>query len=287
MEREAIETMTTEWTTIIEPSGGKLRDELRELWNYRQLIKMLVKRDFKTMYAQTILGPLWFIFSTLLSSSIMTFVFGRIAGISTNGVPGFLFYLAGNMLWNDFSGCLSAVSGTFTRNVRLMGKVWFPRMCVPISNVMSRQIRFLIEMVMFTVLYISQGMLWNPQISPIRLLLLPFLILQSMALAMGCGLLMTSVTVKYRDLHVVTGFLLKIWMYATPVVYPISQIPQELQTLFLLNPMAPIVESFRSILFGGKIPVEFLMISIVVTVLILLVGMKAFHHAQRSFLDTV
>lgn len=287
MEKKAIQTMTTEWTTIIEPSGGKLRDELRELWDYRQLIKMLIKRDFKTMYAQTILGPLWFIFSTLLSSSIMTFVFGKIAGISTDGIPGFLFYLAGNMLWNDFSGCLSAVSGTFTGNVRLMGKVWFPRLCVPISNVMSRQIRFLIEMVMFAVLYIFQGMPWNPQISPIGLLLLPFLILQSMALAMGCGLLMTSVTIKYRDLHVVTGFLLKIWMYATPVVYPISQIPQELRTMFLLNPMAPIVESFRSVLFGGKLPVEFLMISIVVTVLILLVGMKAFHQAQRSFLDTV
>lgn len=287
MKRDTVQTMTTEWTTIIEPSGGSLRTELRELWEYRQLIGMLIQRDFKTMYAQTILGPLWFLFSVVLSSSVMTLVFGRIAGISTDGIPVFLFYLCGNILWNDFSGCLSSVSNTFTGNVRLMGKVWFPRMCVPIANVMSRQIRFLIEMAMFAVLYIFQGMPWNPQISPIRLLLLPFLILQCMALAMGCGLWLTSVTIKYRDLHVVTSFLLKIWMYATPVVYPISRIPQELRTIFLLNPMAPITESFRSVLFGGEIQVEFLLISIAVTILILLTGMKVFHHAQRSFLDTV
>lgn len=272
------------WTTVIRPEAGSFRKELQELWEYRQLIKMFIKRDFKTMYAQTILGPLWFVFHALLSSSVMTVVFGKIAGISTNGIPGFLFYMSGNILWNDFSGCMSSVSHTFTGNVRLMGKVWFPRLCVPISTVISKQIRFLIEFGLFMLLYLCHGALAALNAG---FLLLPILLLQTMALSMGCGILLASFTVKYRDLTVLIGFLLQIWMYATPVVYPASQIPEELRKIFMLNPMAPVMESFRSILFGGTIPVNELMISMAVTFLLLFVGMMVFQRAQRSFLDTV
>lgn len=276
--------MEEKWTTVIEPAGGSFIKELKELWEYRQLIKMFIKRDFKTMYAQTILGPLWFVVNAFLSSFVMNVVFGKIAGISTNGIPGFLFYMSGNILWNDFSGCMSSVSHTFTGNARLMGKVWFPRMCVPISTVLSRQIRFFIEFSMFLILYAFYGF---SGVEVSKLYLLPILLLQTMALSMGCGILLSSFTVKYRDLTVLISFLLQIWMYATPVVYPASQIPENFRILFMLNPMTPVMESFRSILFGGDIPVSFLLLSMSVTLLILLVGMLVFQRAQRSFLDTV
>lgn len=276
--------MEEKWTTVIEPAGGSFIKELKELWEYRQLIKMFIKRDFKTMYAQTILGPLWFVVNAFLSSFVMNVVFGKIAGISTNGIPGFLFYMSGNILWNDFSGCMSSVSHTFTGNARLMGKVWFPRMCVPISTVLSRQIRFFIEFSMFLILYAFYGF---SGVEVSKLYLLPILLLQTMALSMGCGILLSSFTVKYRDLTVLISFLLQIWMYATPVVYPASQIPENFRILFMLNPMTPVMESFRSVLFGGDIPVRFLLLSMSVTLLILLVGMLVFQWAQRSFLDTV
>ncbi len=277
--------MEEKWTTIIEPKGGNFWKELKELWEYRQLIKMFIKRDFKTMYAQTILGPLWFVINAVLSSFMMNIVFGKIAGISTNGIPGFLFYMSGNLLWNDFSGCMSAVSHTFTGNVRLMGKVWFPRMCVPIATVLSRQIRFFIEFLLFLVLYLWYGAAGAATAA--RLCLLPLLLVQTMALSMGCGIILSSFTVKYRDLTVLINFFLQIWMYATPVVYPASQIPESFKTLFMLNPMTPVMESFRCILFGGELPVCFLMLSMAVTILILFVGMFVFQRAQRSFLDTV
>ncbi len=272
------------WTTVIEPSGGSFFKGLKELWEYRQLIRMFVKRDFKTMYAQTILGPLWFVLNAFLSSTVMTVVFGKIAGISTNGIPGFLFYMSGNILWNNFSGCMSAVSTTFTSNARLMGKVWFPRMCVPISTVISRQMRFLIEFAVFLLLYLITG---ASGVQGSTLWLIPVLLIQTMALSLGCGILLTSFTIKYRDLTVLSSFILQIWMYATPVVYPASQIPDGLKTLFMLNPMAPVLESFRSILFGGEIPVTYLLISMGLTIGILGIGMIVFHRAQRSFLDTV
>ena len=275
------------WTVEIEPSSQNVRTEIKEVWEYRQLIKMFIKRDFRTMYAQTVLGPVWFLLNAFLSAGIMTIVFGRIAGISTNGTPEFLFFLSGNILWNNFSGCVSGVAGTFTSNVRLMGKVWFPRLCVPISMVLSKQIRFLIQFGMLMILYLCYGLFGADEVVWGQFLLLPLLLLQMMVLALGCGTILASVTVKYRDLIVLTGFFLQIWMYATPVVYPASQIPESLKSIFMLNPMAPIVETFRCILFGGKIPTEYLLVSIVVTLVVAVIGMNGFQRAQRSFLDTV
>ena len=275
------------WTVEIEPSSQNVRTEIKEVWEYRQLIKMFIKRDFKTMYAQTVLGPVWFLLNAFLSAGIMTIVFGRIAGISTNGTPEFLFFLSGNILWNNFSGCVSGVAGTFTSNVRLMGKVWFPRLCVPISMVLSKQIRFLIQFGMLMILYLCYGLFGADEVVWGQFLLLPLLLLQMMVLALGCGTILASVTVKYRDLIVLTGFFLQIWMYATPVVYPASQIPESLKSIFMLNPMAPIVETFRCILFGGEIPTEYLLVSIVVTLVVAVIGMNGFQRAQRSFLDTV
>ena len=275
------------WTVDIEPASGNVKLEMKEVWEYRQLIKMFIKRDFKTMYAQTILGPAWFLLNAFLSAGIMTIVFGKIAGISTNGTPEFLFFMSGNILWNSFSGCVSGVAGTFTNNVRLMGKVWFPRMCVPISTILSKQIRFLIQFAMLLILYVCYGFTTAGQGAWQYFWLLPILLLQMMVLALGCGTVLAAVTVKYRDLIVLTGFFLQIWMYATPVVYPASQIPDNLRRIFMLNPMAPIVETFRCILFGGTIPMEYLLISIVVTIAAAGIGINMFQRAQRSFLDTV
>lgn len=279
--------MEEKWTTVIEPKGGSLKSSMKELWEYRQLIRMFIKRDFKTMYAQTVLGPLWFLVNAFLSSFVMNVVFGKIAGISTNGIPGFLFYMSGNILWNNFSGCMSAVSGTFTGNVRLMGKVWFPRMCVPISTILSRQIRFFIEFTLFLLMYLIYGTALMGRMFSWHLVLIPVLILQSMALSMGVGMILASVTIKYRDLSVLVGFLLQIWMYATPVVYPMSQVPEELWWICMLNPMAPVLETFRSVLFGGNIPIAAWACSIGVTLLVLLAGLLTFQRAQRSFLDTI
>lgn len=272
------------WTTVIHPGSGDLKEELQELWEYRQLIKMFVKRDFKTMYAQTILGPLWFVIHSMLSASVMTVVFEKIAGISTDGIPGFLFYMSGNILWTDFSTCVTGISDTFTKNVRLMGKVYFPRLCVPISTIISRQIRFVIQLVVFIILYMIsfEGMLsW-------KVLYMPLLVLEMMALSLGCGIILAAFTTKYKDLTVLVTFLLQIWMYATPVVYPASKIPENLRMLFMLNPMAPIVETFRGIWFeNGNIPVNYLLLSAGITVVILSVGILLFQKAQRNFLDTV
>lgn len=276
--------MEEKWTTIIEPNHGSLKDELKELWEYRQLIKMFVKRDFKTMYAQTILGPLWFVVHTILSASVMTVVFEKIAGISTDGIPGFLFYMSGNILWTNFSTCVTGISETFTKNVRLMGKVYFPRLCVPISTLFSRQIRFLIQLAVFILLYIfaNQGTFcW-------QMLCIPFLVLEVMVLSLGCGLVIASFTTKYKDLNVLITFIMQIWMYATPIVYPASKIPENLRMIFMLNPMAPVVESFRSIWFGnGTMPTEYLILSVIVTGAILGIGIILFQRAQKNFLDTI
>lgn len=274
--------------TVILPDKSFLRDDLRELWRYRELVRMFVKRDFKTMYAQTVLGPAWFLLTTLFSSSVMTLVFGQIADITTDGVPQFLFYMAGNILWEDFAGCLTGTAGTFTSNARLMGKVYFPRLCVPISVVLSRQIRFGIQAALFFLLYLRS--MWNG--SGIRpgwgILLTPFLILEIMALAMGCGVIVASLTAKYRDLAVLITFGLQIWMYITPVVYPLSQIPDKWRGIMMLNPMAPVVETFRRIWFGtGEIPAGYLAVSAFVTLIVLLIGVAVFQRTQRTFMDTI
>lgn len=289
MDRELTDSRGQEkHVTVILPDKSFLKEDLRELWQYRELIRMFVKRDFKTMYAQTVLGPAWFILTTLFSSSVMTLVFGQIADIETDGAPQFHFYMAGNILWSNFSGCLTGTAGTFTANARLMGKVYFPRLCVPISTVLSKQIRFGIQAALFFILYLWS--VWEGSgIHPgWTALLTPFLILEIMALAMGCGIIVASLTTKYRDLAVLINFGLQIWMYITPVVYPLSQIPEKWRGIMMLNPMAPVVESFRRIWFGtGDIPGGYLAVSACVTLVILIIGVALFRRAQRSFMDTI
>ena len=275
------------WTAVITPHDRNLKREIAELWNYRELIKMFVKRDVKTMYAQTILGPLWFVVHSILSASVMTLVFDKIAGISTDGIPGFLFYMVGNVLWLNFSGCVTSVSETFLKNARLMGKVYFPRLSVPIATIISKQIRFLIQFAVFLLLYFGM-VLCGDAVVHWGILITPVLMVELMLLAFGCGVLLTSFTTKYRDLSVLVTFFLQIWMYATPIVYPLSQVPKRFQMLFLCNPVAPIVETFRNVWLGnGQISESFLGISLLQTIIIVVVGICLFQRVQRSFIDTI
>lgn len=273
---------------VISAKGNSLFSDMKELWEYRELIKMFVKRNFKTMYAQTILGPAWFIINALLSTSVLTLVFGKIANISTEGAPQYLFYMIGNILWAFFSACVATVSDTFISNAHLMGKVYFPRMSVPISTVISKLIQFFIQFALFLIFYFVYLVGGGASVSLTGIWLIPILLLETSLLGMACGMIITALTTKYRDLRVLVSFGLQLWMYATPIVYPASVIPQKWKVLLMLNPMAPIVEAFRGIFFGGtQIPFIELGISMATTGLVLFAGIYLFQRAQRTFADTV
>ena len=238
-----------EWDLIIKSKKKFLDFRLSEIYNYRDLIFLFVKRDFVTFYKQTILGPLWYIIQPLINTIVFTIIFGNLAKISTEGVPPFLFYFAGNVIWGYFAICLSTTSNTFVGNASIFGKVYFPRITVPISNVLIGLIQFFIQFSLFLcflLYFYFKGV--NIQLN-FTLLLLPLLLLQVAFVGLGFGLLISSLTSKYRDLTFVMGFGVQLWMYATPIVYPLSIVPEKFRFLACLNPMASIVESFRYIFY--------------------------------------
>lgn len=276
------------WTTIIKPKTGWFDINLKELLQYKDLITMFVKRDFKTLYKQTILGPLWIIINPLLTTIMFTIVFGNIANISTDGMPQIVFYMLGTTVWTYFSTCLTKTSTTFTGNAAIFGKVYFPRLVTPISTVISGLINFAVQFVMFlgfaTYYYIS-GAPIHPNI---YILITPLLLVQLALLSLGFGIIISSLTTKYRDLAVLVTFGVQLWMYATPVVYPASQIGGKLKTLMMLNPVSPIVESFRYAFLGsGSIPWNYLGISVVTTLVVLFIGVVLFSRVEKTFMDTV
>ena len=277
-----------EWSLVIEPKRSLLDINLKEIWEYRDLIFMFVKRDFTTFYKQTVLGPLWVILSPLMSTSIFTVVFGIIAGISTDDIPQFVFYMSGNILWSYFANCLTKTSNTFAGNARIFGKVYFPRLVMPVSVTISGLINFAIQLVLFIVImviYIVNGSAIAPNI---YILLTPFLVLEAALLALGFGIIVSSLTTKYRDLAVLVSFCVQLWMYATPVVYPVSQAPGFLKDIILLNPMAPIIETFRYAFLGrGAVPVKYLIISAFTTLAVLIIGVLIFNKVEKTFMDTV
>lgn len=276
------------WTTIIKPKTGWFDINLRELLQYKDLIVMFVKRDFKTLYKQTILGPLWIIINPLLTTLMYTIVFGNIAKISTDGMPQIIFYMLGTTVWTYFSTCLTKTSTTFTGNAAIFGKVYFPRLVTPISTVISGLINFAVQFAMFLIFaiyYYVKGAPINPNI---YILMTPLLLIQLAMLSLGFGVIISSLTTKYRDLAVLVTFGVQLWMYATPVVYPASQIGGKLKTLMMLNPVSPIVESFRYAFLGcGSIPWNFFMISICTTLVVLFIGVVLFSRVEKTFMDTV
>ena len=276
------------WTTIIKPKTGWFDINLKELIQYKDLIVMFVKRDFKTMYKQTILGPLWIIINPLMTTLMYTIVFGNIANISTDGMPQIVFYMLGTTVWTYFSSCLTKTSSTFTGNAAIFGKVYFPRLVTPISTVISGLINFGVQFLMFLG-FMAYFMIKGSPIEPnLWILITPLLLVQLAALALGFGIIISSMTTKYRDLAVLVTFGVQLWMYATPVVYPASQIGGKLKTLMMLNPVSPIVESFRYAFLGsGSIPWNYLGISVVTTLVVLFAGVVLFSRVEKTFMDTV
>lgn len=277
-----------EYTTHIKSKNGWFDFDLKELVKYRDLIGLFVKRNFISQYKQTILGPLWFVINPLLTTLMQTIVFGGIAGISTEGVPQFAFYITSNTIWIYFSTCITQTANTFVSNSGIFGKVYFPRLTMPIATVLFSLVNFGVVfcMALFAILiYILAGYTLIPNNT---LILIPVLVLQTAILGLGFGIIVSSLTVKYRDLAILVAFGVQLWMYATPVVYPLSQVTGKLKVLILLNPISPIVNNFRYALLGcGRFETTYWYISILGTFFVLIIGVLLFNKVERTFMDTV
>ena len=277
-----------EWTTIINSKNNFFRLNIKEIYQYRDLIMMFVKRHFTVSYKQTILGPLWLIIKPVCAAIMYTIVFTNIAHISTDGAPSILFYMLGNAIWTYFASCLGSNASSFTDNAAIFGKVYFPRLVTPISNVLVNIINFLVQLALVGVVatgYIFKGEVIRPNIN---ILLLPLLILQIGMLGMGCGIIVSSLTTKYRDLTVLVGFGMQLWMYGTPIVYPLSQIPDKLRYIALINPMTSIVETFRNALLGtGEVSYMWLLFSFTLSIIIFIFGTLMFNKVEKNFMDII
>lgn len=276
------------WDTIIKPSSGLLEINLKEIWQYRDLLLLLVRRDFVAVYKQTILGPLWFFIQPIFTTLIFTIVFGRIANISTDGLPQVLFYMSGITMWNYFADCLNKTSNTFTANASIFGKVYFPRIIIPMSIIVSNLIKFGIQFLLLTSFWIYfyvDGA--NIQIQP-EIVLFPFLILLMGGMGLGLGMIFSSMTTKYRDLTFLLTFGVQLLMYASPVIYPLSTLPEKYKIFILANPMTSIIETFRYAVLGtGNFEWNHLAYSTMFTIFVLVFGLLIFNQVQKSFMDTV
>lgn len=271
--------------------------KLKELYDYRDLIFLFVKRTFVSRYKQTILGPLWAIVQPLLTTVVFTVVFGSLAGLTISDsytvaniqIPGFVFYLSGTVCWTFFSGCLTETSNTFITNSAIMGKVYFPRLVMPVSTIFSQLISFVIQFVMFFVVwlfYVIKGGT-DIQLSP-YIFLFPFLILQIGILGMGFGTIISSLTTKYRDLVMLVTFGVQLWQYATPVAYGISLIPEQYIGAYMLNPMTTVIVTFRYAFFGiGYFNLFYYLLSWGMTIVVLLISIVLFNRVERTFMDTI
>ena len=261
---------------------------LRELFKYRDLILLFVKRNFVSRYKQTILGPAWAIIQPLLTTVVLTVVFGNIAGLSPSGVPSFLFYFAGTLAWNYFSQCLTETSTTFTSNAHLFGKVYFPRLVMPVATVISQLISFAIQFVFFIgflVYYLVTGAGVAPNL---WILFTPVLLLHMAMLSMGVGIIISALTTKYRDLAMVVSFGVQLWMYATPVAYDYTMIPAKFLGIYMINPVSPIIMIFRYAFLGtGFINWNYYFLSLGITAVLLFFGIALFNRVEKTFMDTV
>jgi len=277
-----------EWITTINPSASFISLELSEIWKYRDLISLFIRRDFVSVYKQTILGPLWHIIKPLFTTLIFTIVFGRIARIPTDTIPPFLFYMAGNIMWIFFSEILALSSDTFNTNKGIFGKVYFPRMAVPIANCVSKLISFTIQFVIFIILLFYANH-YEPLIkSKYLLILTPIFIIILSFLGTGLGIIVSSLTTKYKDLQVLFTFIVTLLMYATPIIYPISAVPIDYRSYIMLNPVAPLVEAFRFIYLGaGMFNYLYLLYSFLFSITIFFFGVIIFNKTEKNFIDTI
>lgn len=279
--------------TIIRPRSGWFDLPIRELLRYRDLILLFVKRDFVSLYKQTVLGPAWAVIQPFLTTIVFSLVFGSIAGLAPEGVPSFLFYLSGTVVWTYFSNCLTRTSDTFIANAAILGKVYFPRLVMPVATVLSKLIDFSIQyafFLVFLVIYMATG----ARISPNWLILLtPLMLLQLAMLSLGCGVIISAATTKYRDLRMLVSFGVQLWMYASPVAYDMFSMSafspgSRYYGLYMLNPVTPIVNLFRYAYLGiGQVDWLYYGISWAVTAVLLFIGIVLFSRVEKTFMDTV
>ena len=283
--------MTNNWDIVITNNSKLINFDLHEVWRYRDLLMMYVRRDIVTFYKQTILGPLWFIIQPLFTTIMFMFVFGGIAGISTDGIPQAVFYLGGLVCWNYFQDCLSKCSDTFNANQAIFGKVYFPRLVVPISIVISNLIKMAIQFSLFIVVYLyyfASGINFHLNIT---ILLVPLLIIMLGCLGLGFGMIISSMTTKYRDLRFLITFGVQLWMYATPVIYPLSVMKETYPKyiwILVANPLTAIIETFKYAFTGvGEFNWGYLLYSMSLTAIILFLGIMIFNKVQRNFMDVI
>jgi lipopolysaccharide transport system permease protein len=288
--QSALASTSSDWDLIIEPKSGLLNLELREVWRYRDLLTLLVRRDFITFYKQTVLGPLWFFLQPVLTTIIFTFIFGRIAKIGTGGVPDVVFYLSGIVLWNYFAECVNKTSTIFIQNANIFGKVYFPRIIMPLSIIVSNMLRFGVQLFLLlgTWLYF---LFTTDKLNPnIYATLFPVLLFLMAGLGLGIGMIISSLTTKYRDLTFLVTFGIQLAMYASPVIYPLSRVGDSaIKYVVLANPMTGIIETFRYGFLGsgGQLNWFNLAYSAIVCIILLSLGTIIFNRIQRSFMDTV
>lgn len=284
----AISAQEDSWTEVIQPRTGLLDLGLAEVWRYRDLVLLFVRRDFVSTYKQTILGPIWFFIQPLLTTLTYVVIFGNIAQLSTDGMPQLLFYMAGITIWNYFAQTLTSTSTVFTANAHIFGKVYFPRLTMPLSIVLSNLVRFGIQLALFLMFWVY-FLVTTEVVRPNAFILLtPLLVILMGLLALGLGMIFSSLTTKYRDLAMLLTFGVQLLMYATPVIYPLSSLSPKYQWLIIANPVSSIIETFRYAFLGaGTFSWGMLGYSALMTLLILMVGTIIFNKVQKSFTDTV
>lgn len=279
------------WDLIIQNKSSLFRLDLHEVWRYRDLLRMYVKRDIITFYKQTILGPMWFFIQPIMTTIMFMFVFGGIAGISTDGVPQAVFYLAGLVCWNYFADCLTKCSDTFNANQQIFGKVYFPRLIVPFSIVISNMVKMGIQLVLFLVVYAYYFIVLGTFEINWTIVLFPVLLMMLASLGLGFGLVISSLTTKYRDLRFLITFGVQLWMYATPVIYPLSVMKQNYPDkiwVIVANPLTAIIETFKYGFTGvGVFEWNYLLYSFIMSIAVLLLGIIVFNRVQKNFMDVI
>lgn len=281
--------MKEKWDLVIKPQQKLFDLNLKEIWRYRDLLVMFVKRDIITVYKQTVLGPIWFFVQPIMTMLVYIVVFGQIAGIPTDGVPKALFYLSGIIIWNYFQECFIQTSDTFGQNQDMFGKVYFPRLIMPLSKVVSGLIKFFIQFMLFFVVYLYFLIDGTVVLVPnITLLLVPYFVMLMAGLGLGLGVIFTSWTTKYRDLKFLIQFGVQLLLYATPIIYPISLIEGRMKDVMLLNPLAHVVEGFKYAFLGvGELTIYGMLYATIFTLVTLIIGILIFNKTERSFVDTI
>lgn len=289
MEETALNKSEQHWDIILEPKTSFFKLNLKEVWRYRDLMWLFVRRDFIAQYKQTILGPVWHIIQPLLTTLIFLFLFGSVAKIGTDGIEPILFYMSGIAIWNYFAACLTSTSTTFVTNASIFGKVYFPRLVIPLSIVVSNIIRFGIQFGLLLIFMICYSFKGVPIVITFYSIYIPLIVLLMAGIALGLGIIISSLTTKYRDMALLLTFAVQLGMYITPIAYPLSFLAgTKYKLLVSLNPLSAIVESFRYCLFGtGTVTVNNLLYSIIFMIFVVIVGMLMFNKVEKDFMDTV